>query len=138
MFKSPVRSPKGMGLFDTINANLTCPETRKTAVVDIQIKWQDMPGLNYHTIGDRLPYVAKGRYWVRKDYLCDTCSTRQSRAKGEKRAEGAYFFHDAYIHLTNSTIAEVLSEEEFFSRYRTRKRLHLPKGEVMVRHPPLV
>ena len=89
-----------MGMFNTIVADIPCPETGKLSKdTEIQIKWQDRDArvLDVYRTGDSLPDLLSkyNNTWVRTDYICNACShktTGYTRLSGQGRFRPDTFY----------------------------------------------
>ncbi len=117
-----------MGLFDTLYAPLKCPVVGIEKEVEIQFKWAD-PLLRTYRIGGQLELGPYGNIWIPEDYVCDQCIEHE-RAEREKKGK-EIVFHAAFIHLDQGKFEEVVSEEEFTTRYVKEGKVALPEGEFL-------
>ncbi|MFH1288963.1 MAG: hypothetical protein ABII25_09770 [bacterium] len=112
-------SIKIMGMFNSIYADLLCPDKRKISKdVEIQIKWQKYEAriLAVYHLGDILEDIEDeyDNNWIRTDYICNICSKYTNGHKGttyiktedQKR-------HYVFIEIENARICKILTEEEF-------------------------
>jgi hypothetical protein len=91
-----------MGTFDTIFSELECPTSKKNEKQEIQIKWYYLPRMLIYKIGDKIEELRyEGNVWIKDDYMCESCDRQ---------------WHDVYINVTDKTLIEVLSEQEFNQR----------------------
>ena len=108
-----------MGIFNSIHADLLCPETKTiSANTEIQIKWQawESRSLDVYHLGDHLDDILDeyNNAWIRTDYICNECSPHLGKYKGvpfirtddQKR-------HYVFVHIENANICEILTENEF-------------------------
>jgi hypothetical protein len=114
-----------MGLFDTINAELTCPTTLEKKMRGIQVKWVEYSFALYNVgeimsgygededepLSEREPL---GNEWRKEQYLCSNCSTTK-QWNGITVVDRSVF-HPAYINMQDQLIKEVLSEEDYKAR----------------------
>lgn len=108
-----------MGMFNSIYADLVCPETKKVSQgTEIQIKWQSLESrtLSHYRAGDILENIEDeyDNTWIRTDYICRACSKHTKGYKGiayirvedQKR-------HYVFIRIENARICAVLTEQDF-------------------------
>ncbi len=108
-----------MGMFNSIYADLFCPEKQEASKdTEIQIKWQHprRRTLNVYHPGDVLEDLEDeyNNAWIRTDYICKVCSSHTIgwhgipfiKVEDQQR-------HHVFIHIEDATIMEILSEEEF-------------------------
>ena len=91
-----------MGMFDTIMAELECPQCGKTGVQEIQTHRGPCLMELYYT-GDTIEPFYFGDYQFEEEWYCRDCY-RASREKGEKAKP---YWHKAYVHCMNGMIVEV-------------------------------
>ena len=98
-----------MGMFDSIHAELECPETKKSENQEIQIKWREHKYrvLDVFHTGEVIENICAeyDNTWIRTDYVCRSC-TPSVRVEDQRR-------HFCYIRIEDSRVIEVLSEEDF-------------------------
>ena len=108
-----------MGMFNTIVADIPCPETGKLSKdTEIQIKWQDRDArvLDVYRTGNSLPDLLSkyNNTWVRTDYICNACSPKTTGYKGVPyiRSDDQRW-HIAFVEIKNGRVCRVFSEAEF-------------------------
>lgn len=120
-----------MGLFDSLYAVLKCPVTDRDAEEEIQFKWAE-PCVNRYHLGDQLEVGPYGNLWIPQDYACDQCSRYEKEDVGSKVVGMRVVelkWHNAFIHLNDGRFEEVLTEEEFRTRYVQSDQVVLPTGQ---------
>jgi len=90
-----------MGMFDTINATLSCPVCGSIGQREIQTKQGPCVLLNLE-LGDTIEPFFHGDYWIEERWYCDDC---QKKTPEDKRWEHS---HNVFIHCLNGLIVEVL------------------------------
>jgi hypothetical protein len=111
-----------MGMFNTICADVLCPETKKISKdTEIQIKWQSRGSriLKVYHKGDLLEDIEDeyNNNWIRTDYICKACS---KYTKGHKEMQYIKVDdqkrHYVFIRIESARICEIITEEEFTQR----------------------
>ncbi|MGH7824115.1 MAG: hypothetical protein ACREQ7_02885 [Candidatus Binatia bacterium] len=124
-----------MGLFDTIQATLTCPVCGSGRERQIQTKKGPCAMLNLE-IGDTIEPFFYGDYWLEEEWDCDDCRKQTS---DENR------WHKVFIHCINGLIVEVAPERPPLGklpdwdlvhklsreRLRYRQALRIVRGSVL-------
>ena len=102
-----------MGLFDTIIAELECPEKNKREEEEIQIKWSPRRMLNVYHIGDVVDLDKNYSLWIKEDYVCNCCSKKTKGRFGSYIGVEDQKRHDCYIRIEKNKITSVLPERKF-------------------------
>jgi hypothetical protein len=111
-----------MGMFNSIYADLLCPEQQEISRdTEIQIKWQHPRSrtLNVYHQGDILEDLEDeyNNTWIRTDYICHVCSRHTTGHHGIAyiKVEDQQRHH-VFIRIENAMICEILTEEEFLQK----------------------
>ncbi len=108
-----------MGMFNSIYADLMCPEKQEIGrETEIQIKWQKQEArvLAVYHPGDALEEIEEeyDNTWIRTDYICKVCS------KYTRGYDGTPYIkvtdqqrHPVFVRIENGRICDILSEEAF-------------------------
>ena len=106
-----------MGMFDSINAKLECPDTKKSEEQEIQIKWREFRLLDHFKIGDTIKDLLPNcdNQWIRADYICQSCSKKTDGQFGEYIKSEDQKWHYCFVKIENKTIKEILPEEKFYN-----------------------
>jgi len=107
-----------MGMFNTIVADIACPETHQVSSgTEIQIKWQEREAriLDVYRTGDSVPDIMSkyDNTWVRTDYICNACSQKTNSRDGTPyiRTDDQHW-HVALVEINNGKVGRVLSDAE--------------------------
>jgi hypothetical protein len=95
-----------MGLFDTIRAELKCPDCGLIKEREIQTKRGPCFMETYYR-GDTIEPFYFGDYWFEEEWYCEDC---YGKAR-EKDENAGMAWHKSYIHCINGLIVEVSSEK---------------------------
>ena len=108
-----------MGMFNSIYADLLCPEKQEVSEdTEIQIKWQHprRRALEVYHQGDVLEDIEDeyNNTWIRTDYICKVCSRYTTGRHGTPfiKVEDQQR-HQVFIRIKDATIREILTEEKF-------------------------
>ena len=96
-----------MGMFDTIIAELECPDCKQINEREIQTKRGECVMETYY-VGDTIEPFYFGDYWFDEEWYCRDCC-RMAREKEEK---AKIVWHKSYIHCLNGLIIEVCAERK--------------------------
>ena len=108
-----------MGMFNTIVADIPCPETAQVSKdTEIQIKWQAHEAriLDVYRTGDFLPdLLAKyDNTWVRTNYIYNACSHKTTGYGGAPYIRtDDQCWHIAFVEIRSCKVCCILSESEF-------------------------
>jgi hypothetical protein len=104
-----------MGMFDSIYAELECPETKKSEKQEIQIKWRDFRLLENFKTGDKIKdiWLQYNNAWIRANYLCGSCSKKTKGKNWDYIKANDQRWHYCFVRIENKKIASVLAEKEF-------------------------
>jgi hypothetical protein len=91
-----------MGMFDTIIAEIECPECRQTKEREIQTKRGPCLMETYH-LGDTIEPFFFGDYWFEEEWYCGDC---QRRAR-EKDENAKIDWRKVYVHCINGLIVGI-------------------------------
>jgi len=94
-----------MGLFDTIRAELKCPDCQLIKEREIQTKRGPCLMETYYE-GDTIEPFYFGDYWFEEEWYCEDCY----RNAGERDENAKMIWHKSYIHCINGLIVKVSSE----------------------------
>lgn len=95
-----------MGLFDTVRAELKCPDCQVMKEREIQTKRGPCLMQAYYK-GDTIEPFYFGDYWFEEEWTCEDCH-RRARETDEN---AKLVWHKSYIHCINGLIVDVAGEK---------------------------
>lgn len=96
-----------MGMFDTIMAELECPDCKQIEEREIQTKRGPSLMENYY-VGDTIEPFFFGDFWFEEEWYCKDCH-RKAR---ETDQDAKMVWHKSYVHCINGLILEVSTERK--------------------------
>lgn len=90
-----------MGMYDSIYAELICPDCGIEDWQEIQTKRFECALMRY-SVGDVLPEAPAGELWLEEAWFCDRCKQRRA---GERRKKAKT--QPVFVHLVDGFIVEV-------------------------------
>lgn len=121
-----------MGSYDSIYADVKCPETGIKQNIEFQFKFGENMLKSYH-VGDEMPldFDPIGNFLLKEVYDCKICTQKNNpETPLYKVSYDNRIRHVALIHMVNKKITEVLNEEEFLSQYSKDGKILLPSQEI--------
>lgn len=92
-----------MGMFDTIYAELHCPDCEAVSLQEVQTKRFEC-ALSRYTLGDVIDKAPPGDVWLEEEWQCEACLEQRG-----DRAEVPW--RPVYVHLVDGFVFEISQED---------------------------